>query len=62
MRDWTRRDVLKTGLAAPAVATAAGEAVASEQAQAQTGTRATGAERERLLLDFGWRFQLRACR
>src|ERR1035438_8878665 len=63
MKDWTRRDLLKTSLAAPAVAAASAEAVA--EAEPQTGTPAVGAApaspgsaagRERLLLDFGWRF------
>src|ERR1035438_2136896 len=65
MKDWTRRDLLKTSLAAPAVAAASAEAVA--EAEPQTGTPAVGAApaspgsaagRERLLLDFGWRFHL----
>ena len=50
-----RRDVLKGGMAAPAVA-----AVSMVPAQAQSGlaqsASAQGAPRERLLLDFGWRF------
>ncbi len=64
-KDWTRRDVLKTSVAAPGVAAAAPRAVAPEHEGAQTGTpaagaapgsSASGAGRERLLLDFGWRF------
>jgi beta-galactosidase len=60
MKDLTRRDLFKTSLAAPAVAAVvtAGE-TASEEAQAQTAPPASavpGAGRERLLLDFGWRF------
>ena len=57
MKGFTRRDVLKGGLAAPA-GTALGKPAAPNAAQpgqpqnktAQTSTR------ERLLLDFGWRF------
>src|ERR1035438_10898016 len=50
---WTRRDVLRASLAAPAVAAAA-EGIASEEAQAQTGRPlgqppASGNGRERLL-------------
>ncbi|MEJ2009940.1 MAG: beta-galactosidase GalA [Acidobacteriota bacterium] len=72
MKNWTRRDLLRTGLLAPAVAAAAREAVAHGKAPAAyngegpatppfqsepTSESATsGAGRERLLLDFGWRF------
>ena len=63
MRDWTRRDLLKTSLAAPAVVAASTEAVAEAEPQAATpaAPRAapapgSGGGRERLLLDFGWRF------
>jgi beta-galactosidase len=58
--DMTRRDLLKTSLSVPA-AVAAAETAFGEDAQAQTGKPATasaGAGRERLLLDFGWRFHL----
>jgi beta-galactosidase len=63
MGKWTRRDVLRTILAAPAVAAAA-ESIANEEAPAQTGASGrplgqppgSGSARERLLLDFGWRF------
>jgi beta-galactosidase len=58
----TRRDLLKTSLSVPA-AVAAAEAAFSEEAQAQAQTPAgagapsgSGGGRERLLLDFGWRF------
>ena len=62
MSNWTRRDLLKSGIAAST-------AVAAEQttalAQAQAGAPAPspaaasgGGGRERLLLDFGWRFHL----
>jgi beta-galactosidase len=72
MRNWTRRDLLKTSLLAPAVVAAAQEAVgegkarvATPGAAAETGeppagtmpeSPGPGAGRERLLLDFGWRF------
>jgi beta-galactosidase len=54
----TRRDLLRTSLSVPAAVVAAENAF-SEVAQAQTmppATAAPGAGRERLLLDFGWRF------
>ena len=54
----TRRDLFKTSLSVPAVVAAA-ESALSEDAQAQTpATTAPGLARERLLLDFGWRFHL----
>jgi len=72
MKNWTRRDLLKTSLLAPALVTAAHEAVGNGKAQvgtpgaaAATGTPpagatpaspGSGAGREQLLLDFGWRF------
>ena len=61
MKRVTRRDLLRTSLAAPA-AVAAVETRNGEEAQSQTPapaapvTDASGAGRERLLLDFGWRF------
>jgi beta-galactosidase len=79
MKGFSRRDLLKTGLMAPAVAAAQGlrplgNAVVSagEQAALETGATApeatisehpktmslAGTGRERLLLDFGWRFHL----
>jgi beta-galactosidase len=63
MKDLTRRDLIKTSLAAPAVVAAAKETAVSEEAQAQTqapplAAAAPGSGRERLLLDFGWRFHL----
>jgi beta-galactosidase len=59
MKDLTRRDLFKTSLAAPAAIAAATEIAIHEEAQAQTAppaTAAPGPGRERLLLDFGWRF------
>ena len=54
----TRRDLFKTSLSVPAVVAAAESALSEEaQAQAQSPAAAVpGAGRERLLLDFGWRF------
>ena len=77
MRNWTRRDLLKTSLAAPAVAAAAGDlaeaapqagisaqaprprtaqAAPAAHAPAASASPIPAAGRERLLLDFGWRF------
>jgi beta-galactosidase len=60
MKIWTRRDVLKSSMAVPAVLAAempGKQAPArSGQAQAAAGAPAALALRERLLLDFGWRF------
>ena len=59
MNDLTRRDLFKTSLAAPAAVAAATEIAINEEAQAQAAppaTAAAGPGRERLLLDFGWRF------
>ena len=59
MNDLTRRDLLKTSLAAPAAVAAATEIAANQEARAQAAlpaTAAPGPGRERLLLDFGWRF------
>ena len=61
MKDLTRRDLFKTSLAAPAAVVAAREMDSSEEAPAQNAPPATAAAapgRERLLLDFGWRFHL----
>jgi beta-galactosidase len=61
MKDLTRRDLFRTSLAAPAVAAAARETASSEEAEALNAPPATAAAepgRERLLLDFGWRFHL----
>ncbi|MGA2266871.1 MAG: beta-galactosidase GalA [Bryobacteraceae bacterium] len=62
MNRWTRRDVLRTSLAAPvAVAAAEGAVEAAAQTSptasgAAAGARGSASGRERLLLDFGWRF------
>jgi beta-galactosidase len=67
MKTLSRRDLLKTGLLAPAVAAAHGmspieaaiQAVEETPGQVSTASRdlsISGAGRERLLLDFGWRF------
>ena len=56
----TRRDLMKTSLSVPAAMVAA-ESAFSEQAEAQTQSApvpAPGGGRERLLMDFGWRFHL----
>jgi beta-galactosidase len=71
MKSFSRRDLLKTSLLAPAVAVAAHEmgpiAAAMEVAGKDSGpvparptheSSTPGAGRERLLLDFGWRFHL----
>jgi beta-galactosidase len=76
MKTFSRRDMLKTSLLAPAVAAAsgmkpleaavkaAGEAsgplstAQTAHAAAASKTAQPGAGRERLLLDFGWRFHL----
>ncbi len=70
MKTFSRRDMLKTSLLAPAAVAANGlaplatsaEALAEEihpqVASASPGTLLPGAGRERLLLDFGWRFHL----
>src|SRR5271157_5798102 len=58
MKDLTRRDLFKTTLAAPA-APAAVVAAMNKEAEAQNtpaAPAAAGPGRERLLLDFGWRF------
>ena len=53
----TRRDVLKSSMAAPAIAAAGGAEAAAPAQSAQAGSvPAQASPRERLLLDFGWRF------
>jgi beta-galactosidase len=60
MSGWTRRDILKTGMAAsvaaaePLAAPAAPKPAAD--AQTDSNSQTTDPLRERLLLDFGWRF------
>jgi beta-galactosidase len=72
MKNLTRRDLLKTSLLAPAVVAVAHESVTNTKAAmaapgeaaatdtlpagATPGSPGPGAGRERLLLDFGWRF------
>jgi beta-galactosidase len=57
MSDWSRRDVLKSGLALPAATAVSipGVAAAPQAGQAQASSGAQPL-RERALLDFGWRF------
>lgn len=56
MKRWSRREVLKTSLAAQAavLTPAPGFAALAQSGQAQSGFMP--APRERALLDFGWRF------
>ena len=73
MKTLSRRDLLKSSLLAPAAVAAQGmgpmgaaiEAIAQEAhpqpANAAPNPSASGAGRERLLLDFGWRFHLGNC-
>jgi beta-galactosidase len=58
MADWSRRDVLKTGMVAPAAAAAMPPSREEQQSNASSTneTGQSGAHRERLLLDSGWRF------
>ena len=62
--DWTRRTLLKSGIAAAAAAITPDMAGASSSGAAVGGavddgsTLNTASSRERLLLDFNWRFQL----
>ena len=59
MSNWTRRDLLKSGIAASAAVAGQGNAAAQSQSAAPAQAAATpSAIRERLLLDFGWRFHL----
>src|ERR1700683_4789775 len=68
MKNWTRRDILKMGIVGPAAAGAiafrpadllsdGSEPPASKFAQ-ENAERAAASGRDRLLFDFGWRFQL----
>ena len=56
MQDLTRRDLLKSSMVAPAASAAALPEIAEEPAALQVGSADTPPLRERLLLDFGWRF------
>jgi beta-galactosidase len=63
MRKWSRRDVLKTAVVAPAAARAfvsQGALAPLNEFDSPQGTEAEplASPRERLLLDFGWRFHL----
>src|SRR5947208_877109 len=68
MKPFSRREMLKGGLLAPAVAAAAHrlgpisaaaiQAAQNEPASLSNGEAKPGGGRERLLLDFGWRFHL----
>jgi len=69
MTNWTRRDILKLGVVAPAAASAAAGALANEFASDVTVTLpptptqedsslSKPSPRERFLFDFGWRFHL----
>ena len=60
MHGWSRRDLLKTGMVAPAAAAAMPPLSEEQQANAVSAneTEQGNAHRERLLLDSGWRFHL----
>jgi len=71
MAKWTRRDLVKAALAASAGALTGGELLAEErnakervagapalEAQVAAAANGTSQKRERLLLDYGWRFAL----
>ncbi|MGO8736032.1 MAG: beta-galactosidase GalA [Terriglobia bacterium] len=62
MRKWTRREVLKSGVAVSAGITSAIPATAAKLSSpiptAQPAEDNPSSPRERLLLDFGWRFHL----
>ena len=64
MSKWTRRDFLKSGVAATAgagalpLASAAARGADAESPTPSAGPDASESPRERLLLDFGWRFHL----
>ena len=58
MSDFTRRDLLKSSIAASAAAAQQTPAAAQNQAAPSAPVGSTGGGRERLLLDFGWRFHL----
>src|ERR1035438_5351320 len=58
MAEWSRRDVLKTGMVAPAAAPAMPPSRDAQQPGGGPSHDAAppGTPRERLLLDSGWRF------
>ena len=57
MSSWSRREILKSGMAIPAATTAGVPGVAAAAQAGQTRLAPAGQTlRERLLLDFGWRF------
>ncbi len=56
MRGLTRRDILKSSVAAPAAAAVAVPGKAAQVQTGQPGPAGAPPPRERLLLDFGWRF------
>src|ERR1051326_1001051 len=66
MPNWTRRDVLKSALAASAGAVLPSGSLPAERSDETSGvmlareqsSETSASPRERLLLDFGWRFQL----
>ncbi len=59
MNRWSRRDVLKSGVAIPATTLLNGSAVMTFAKSVSGQTESTTANvRERLSLDFGWRFHL----
>jgi beta-galactosidase len=65
MKNWTRRDILKMGVAVPAagalgISPPAPQTSADAETRAATPQESTSASspRERLLFDFGWRFHL----
>src|SRR5690348_4997275 len=63
MKKWTRRDLLKAGVVAPAAARAlvsrtSTEGLRSFDSPRQSAESSQMSSRERLLLDFGWRFHL----
>jgi len=58
MSNFTRRDLFKTGIAATAVAATETSSAQSPQQTPPPSPQSSSAPRERLLLDFGWRFHL----
>jgi len=63
MRNWTRRDVMKTGLMASLGAWASPRLISGGPSESDAPVppapdAPAAAQRERLLLDFGWRFHL----